>query len=172
MIRITEIRDISGTRDYIISHKYLMSKMNEHLWSGIIHRSETGETRKEDSVDFLDRDELVDYICNNYEFDQSLGHCNIARVDSKGMYLLGYLKKSQIGFFYKYNTSLTLETGYAQIALEPNLFDDLKVEKNLGSHTVDIHILDKENKCSNTLFIDVLNRIIRKYKNDFTLKKI
>lgn len=30
-----------------------LSMINEHLWSGIIHRSETGETRKEDDVNLI-----------------------------------------------------------------------------------------------------------------------
>lgn len=51
-----------------------MSKLNEHLWSGIIHRSETGEERKEDSVDSLDLRGLLDYIDENYE---SPWYCSI-----------------------------------------------------------------------------------------------
>ena len=43
-----------------------MNRLNEHLWSGIIHRSETGEVRKEDDVDFLDMEELLDYIRERY----------------------------------------------------------------------------------------------------------
>jgi hypothetical protein len=42
-------------------------RVNEHLWSGIIRRSETGEVRKEDDVDLLDKSELVDYIERNYK---------------------------------------------------------------------------------------------------------
>jgi hypothetical protein len=37
-----------------------MKKLNEHLWSGIIHRSETGELREEDKCEIqkrLDRGE-------------------------------------------------------------------------------------------------------------------
>jgi hypothetical protein len=43
-----------------------MNRLNEHLWSGIIHRSETGEVRKEDDVDFLDMEELLEYIQERY----------------------------------------------------------------------------------------------------------
>ena len=51
---------------YNFLHKYLMNRLNEHLWSGIIHRSETGEVRKEDDVNFLDMEELLEYIRERY----------------------------------------------------------------------------------------------------------
>jgi hypothetical protein len=38
--------------------------IKEHLWSGIIHRSETGEIRKEDSH----MTEVVDYLNKHYEY--------------------------------------------------------------------------------------------------------
>ena len=44
-----------------------MSKLNEHLWSGIIHRSETGEERKEYNVDLLDCEELFEYVKRKYK---------------------------------------------------------------------------------------------------------
>jgi hypothetical protein len=40
--------------------------INEHLWSGIIHRSETGEVRKEDDVNLFDLLQLVEYLENKY----------------------------------------------------------------------------------------------------------
>lgn len=43
-----------------------MNEINEHLWSGIIHRSETGETRKEDNVDFLDRENFYHWMLDHY----------------------------------------------------------------------------------------------------------
>lgn len=47
--------------------------LTEHLWSGIIHRSETGETRKEDSVDLLDLKGFTEYIQNHYEIPSTNG---------------------------------------------------------------------------------------------------
>ncbi len=44
-----------------------MNKLNEHLWSGIIHRSETGETRKEDDVNLLDVNGFIDYLTSHYD---------------------------------------------------------------------------------------------------------
>ena len=44
-----------------------MSRLNEHLWSGIIHRSETGESRKEDDVDLLDIDQFQEYLNDHYD---------------------------------------------------------------------------------------------------------
>lgn len=42
-------------------------RINEHLWSGIIHRSETGEVRKEDDLNSItDRYEFKDYLNNCY----------------------------------------------------------------------------------------------------------
>lgn len=41
--------------------------INEHLWSGIIHRSETGEERKEDNVNLLDFDGLYNYLNKHYK---------------------------------------------------------------------------------------------------------
>jgi hypothetical protein len=41
-----------------------LSMINEHLWSGIIKRSETGDLRKEDSY----MSEIVDYLNNHYEY--------------------------------------------------------------------------------------------------------
>lgn len=41
-----------------------MSQINEHLWSGIIKRSETGEMRKENSY----MSEIVDYLNKHYEY--------------------------------------------------------------------------------------------------------
>ena len=38
----------------------------EHLWSGIIHRSETGEERKENDVNLFDLLQLVEYLENRY----------------------------------------------------------------------------------------------------------
>ena len=52
-----------------------MRGLTEHLWSGIIHRSETGKPRKEDDVDLLDICEFFDYLNNHYEYDQSQGEC-------------------------------------------------------------------------------------------------
>ena len=44
-----------------------LSMINEHLWSGIIHRSETGETRKEDDVNLItDVEEWVEYLEEHY----------------------------------------------------------------------------------------------------------
>lgn len=44
-----------------------MKELTEHLWSGIIHRSETGETRKEDNVDLLDWEQFEDYLNDHYK---------------------------------------------------------------------------------------------------------
>ena len=44
-----------------------MGRLNEHLWSGIIHRSETGEVRKEDDVDLLDIEQFQEYLNDHYE---------------------------------------------------------------------------------------------------------
>lgn len=41
-----------------------LSMIDEHLWSGIINRSETGDLRKEDSH----MTEVVDYLNNHYEY--------------------------------------------------------------------------------------------------------
>lgn len=41
--------------------------LNEHLWSGIIHRSETGEERKEDDVNLLDNKGLYKYLKKRYK---------------------------------------------------------------------------------------------------------
>jgi hypothetical protein len=41
-----------------------LSMINEHLWSGIIKRSETGEMRKENSY----MSEIVDYLNKHYEY--------------------------------------------------------------------------------------------------------
>ena len=43
-------------------------ELTEHLWSGIIHRSETGEVRKEDDVNLLDKEGLFNYILKHYNF--------------------------------------------------------------------------------------------------------
>lgn len=40
--------------------------INEHLWSGIIHRSETGEDRKENDVNLFDLIQFVEYLENRY----------------------------------------------------------------------------------------------------------
>ena len=44
-----------------------LSQINEHLWSGIIKRSETGEVRKEDDVDLLDIDQFQEYLNDHYD---------------------------------------------------------------------------------------------------------
>ena len=46
--------------------------VNEHLWSGIIHRSETGEVRKEDDVNILSKKDFYDYILDHYTFPSDL----------------------------------------------------------------------------------------------------
>ena len=43
-------------------------ELTEHLWSGIIHRSETGEVRKEDDVNILSKKDFYDYILDHYDF--------------------------------------------------------------------------------------------------------
>ena len=45
-----------------------MKELYEHLWCGIIHRSETGEVRKEDDVNLLSKEEFYDYILDHYNF--------------------------------------------------------------------------------------------------------
>lgn len=43
-----------------------MKKLTEHLWSGIIRRSETGEDRKEDDVNVLDWESFKEYMNDRY----------------------------------------------------------------------------------------------------------
>ena len=46
------------------------SQITESIWSDLQKRSSGEVTRKEDDVDLLDREGLVDYLKKNYEFDQ------------------------------------------------------------------------------------------------------
>jgi hypothetical protein len=57
-----------------------MIMLNEHLWSGIIRRSETGEARKEDDIDLLDINEFRDYLTRNYVLYPKLRYKNTAIV--------------------------------------------------------------------------------------------
>jgi hypothetical protein len=57
--------------------------LNEHLWSGIIHRSETGEERKEDDVNLLDFDGLCDYLNKQYK---SKDNTELFKQESKFVY--------------------------------------------------------------------------------------
>jgi hypothetical protein len=83
-----------------------MGKLNEHLWSGIIHRSETGESRKENDVDFLDMNSLLDYIQKRYDGCYGFGNIGITFNESTALRIyVGFSLKSniltQVLTFYK-----------------------------------------------------------------------
>lgn len=154
---------------FINQDRQKVRSVNEHLWSSIIYRSETGTRRKEDNLDLLDITDFFQYIYNNYTFDASCGPCDMNYLDDDGIILRGYLKKSKIFLMYVYNKSLTLVTGYEQIALELD-FGDLKTSGLVGDSDIEIKILDKDDKCSNNLVIDVLDKLIDKYTTEFTIE--
>lgn len=75
--------------------------LNEHLWSGIIHRSETGEVRKEDDIDLLDINEFLDYLTRNYDLYPELNYKNTSF--SINLYT-GIDDYNSIDFCYKMNS--------------------------------------------------------------------
>lgn len=73
----------------------------EHLWSGIIHRSETGEERKENDVNLFDLLQLVEYLENRYnKKGDVLYNQNENRI---------YLFLGDINFEYTLNDTGTIE---------------------------------------------------------------
>lgn len=90
-----------------------MSKLNEHLWSGIIHRSETGEVRKENDLDSItDRYEFKDYLndhFNGFIYNSAEGEKE-GSVDV-GLYLSSTLNSPRSIYFhyYMYSNRFTIE---------------------------------------------------------------
>lgn len=73
----------------------------EHLWSGIIRRSETGEERKENDVNLFDLLQLVEYLENRYnKKGDILYNQNENRI---------YLFLGDINFEYTLNDTGTIE---------------------------------------------------------------
>ena len=73
----------------------------EHLWSGIIRRSETGEERKENDVNLFDLLQLVEYLENRYnKKGDVLYNQNENRI---------YLFLGDINFEYTLNDTGTIE---------------------------------------------------------------
>ena len=86
-----------------------VQSVNEHLWSGIIHRSETGEERKEDKI-FTKEDiqrkiqEIIDETHPNEGDTIDLNHLDVSRVED--MSDLFYDLKNHINFTdYNFNVS-------------------------------------------------------------------
>ena len=57
------LEGISETKEFITN----MRKLSESIWSDIQDRSSGEVTRKEDSVNLLDKHQFIDYVKNHYE---------------------------------------------------------------------------------------------------------
>jgi hypothetical protein len=151
-----------------------MRRLTEHLWSGIIHRSETGETRKEDDVDLLDIDEFFDYLNNHYEYDQSQGDCLWSFIgigNTYGLKIIAYIGKHAISIRYNPSYEVTITGSYGEIYNGFSI-DKLVVKKEVVTKNNWIITVSDKTDCPNSVVIAVLNKLRKTYGDMFSIKKI
>lgn len=105
--------------------------INEHLWSRIIHRSETGESRKEDDINLLDVDGFRDYLTNHYDLYPNYWN-DAFSIEIYFNYLDEYI--TRITFHYAMNstksTICVISDGNANSAIKQvHLFSDEFIKK-------------------------------------------
>lgn len=152
-----------------------MRRITEHLWSGIIHRSETGKPRKEDDVDLLDICEFFDYLNNHYEYDQSQGECMWGFFgmgdDRYGLDITANIGKHLIVMRYYPSYEVTITGSYGEIYNGFSI-DKLVVKKKyITKSDWVINVSDKKD-CPNSVVIAVLDELMKTYGDMFSIKKI
>ena len=158
-------------------HKYFMRRMNEHLWSGIIHRSETGETRKEDDINLLDSDGLFEYIIDHYDHGER-DTISSGSNESVEIYIHPNTKNEYIDIFYNLNEpAIKIVTYTSDLS---KLYKVMTNKFNANYHinddylkiqTISISTNNEYKVINNKLFLNVLNEIIDFYGQIITLKR-
>ena len=111
---------------FINQDKQKVKPINEHLWSGIIHRSETGEVRKENDLDSItDHYEFKDYLNDHFngfiynsaegQEEKSVDIClyTTSTLYSilKSIYLHYYMSSNIFTIEYIFSDSLSYDSG-------------------------------------------------------------
>ena len=144
-----------------------LSKLQESIWSDIQDRSSGEQIRKEDDINFLDRDGLYDYICANYEILKSrlAGIINSKTFNTLIVPVL-MLEHShtieQLFFNFKFNKIRVMYSfPYSVEGLFDKLVDNFQLKQEGTGDDICYVISPKdESKVTNKFFIDLIDFII------------
>ena len=144
-----------------------LSKLQESIWSDIQDRSSGEAARKEDDINFLDRDGLYDYICANYEILKSrlAGIINSKTFNTLIVPVL-MLEHShtpgQIFFNFQFNKIRVMYFfPYSVEGLFDKLVDNFQLKREGTGEDICYVISPKdESKVTNKFFINLIDFII------------
>lgn len=157
--------------------------MNEHLWSGIIHRSETGEERKEDDINVLDLEGFKEWLKKHYinPNDKYKIQLEMYADDSVSVPLTSFgFKESSF-----LNIELRFNEGENKIVMknydDDLIIDDYKlffknttfvVQKDGYYNRYKVTSQDPERQTDHKLFVEVLDYLIDYFGKDCLTQKI
>ena len=158
-----------------------MKRLSESIWSDIHKRSNGSEIRKEDDIEHLDRDEMLDYIYSIYDVNEKINATSALKSEVKDT------KAFSLAVFI-YGTSLyRLLVGYQndkvyRIILLANeydcdwCYDKLESKFNLTKQSNgSVEIKSKELTVSNSLILEIIetiNECIEQANTHNTLQKM
>lgn len=158
-----------------------MKRLSESIWSDIHKRSVGSEIRKEDDIENLNRDEMLDYIYSIYDVNKRVNATTALKSEVKNttafslaiflygtaLYrlLVGY-KNDKIDRIILLANEKSCEWCYDKLEREFNL-----IKQSNGS----IEIQSKESTVSNSLILEIIetiNECIEKANTHNTLQKM
>ena len=170
--------DILEIKEYITNMKRL-SKINESVWSDIRDRANGESIKKEDNIELLDRDGLLEYVLSHYDENTKLSPDNVIKSygnEYTSFGLQAFMKNHALYRLYAYfnkNDKIYEVRLLANKSVCTDFIDELRKKfMVVYNASLDYYTFcTDEGYVTNSLYIDVFDAIIENVEKPYFKKK-